>query len=140
MRRTQVICDAILNKSNQDKETVAQLIREGMVVAENGILEAKFPTVTTKQIYYMRNELKDAIDVTLACMEKVCTIAAQICKKHTPKHLQDRCERLAYVYYQADAMGVIVEKLVDDGYLIVPDEQTNLCVFGVKRRSNRDVK
>lgn len=133
MRRTQVICDGILQTSNQDDETVAQLIREGMIVVEHGILKAKFPTFTTRQAHYMWQNLRKVIDITVACMDKICTMTTEICKKYTPKHLQDRCERLSYVYYQADAMGIVVEKLVEDGYLIVPDEQTNLCVFGVKR-------
>jgi len=140
MRRTQVICDGILQTSNQDEETVAQLVREGMVVVEHGILKAKFPTFTTRQAHYMRQALKGAIDVTVECMDKICTMATEICRKYTPKHLQDRCERLAYVYYQADAMGIVVEKLVSDGYLIVPEERINLCVFGVKRLSNNDVQ
>ncbi len=140
IRRTQVICDGILKASNQDEETVAQLVREGMLVVEQGILKAKFPTFTTRQAYHMRQALKDAIYATVGCMDKICAMATEICKKYTPKHLQDRCERLAYVNYQADAMGIIVEKLVADGYLVVPEEQTNLCVFGVKRMSNSDIQ
>lgn len=135
---TQVICDGILNAaiSNQDEEIVAQLIRRDMVAVENGHIKTKFPTFTTKQAHYMRKMLKETIDATVECMDKICTMATEICKKYTPKHLQDRCERIAYVYYQADVMGIVVEKLVADGYLIVPKERTNLCVFGVKRLSS----
>ncbi len=134
---TQVICDGILNAtiSEQDEEIVAQLIRRGVVALENGILKAKFPTFTTKQAHYMRQKLKNVIDATVECMDKICTMATKICRKYTPKHLQDRCERLAYANYQADAMGIIVEKMVADGYLIVPEERTDLCVFGVRRLS-----
>ncbi len=138
---TQVICDGILNAaiSNQNEEIVAQLVCRGMVAVENGMLKAKFPTITTRQAHHMRQELKETIDATIECMDKICTMATKICKKHTPKHLQDRCEQLAYVYYQADTMGIAVEKLVDEGYLIVPEEQINLCVFGVKRLSNKNM-
>lgn len=134
---TQAICDGILNAqiSNQDEETIAQVVHRDMVAVENGKLKAKFPTFTTKQAYFMRQELKEVIDATVECMDKICTMASEICKKHTPKHLQNRCERLAYAYYQADAMGIVVEKMVADGYLIVPEERTNLCVFGVRRLS-----
>ena len=137
IRWTQVICDGILNTSisMQNEEAVAQLVGRGVVAVENGIIKAKFPTFTTRQAHYMRQELKKTIDATVECMDKICTMTTEICKKYTPKHLQDRCERLAYAYYQADAMGIIIEKLVADGYLIVPKEQTNLCVFGVKRLS-----
>ncbi len=137
MAWTQVICDGILNAalSEQNEEIVAQLIQRGMIAVENGVLKTKFPTFTTRQAHFMRQKLKKVIDATVECMDSICTMAAEICKKYTPKHLQDRSERLAYVYYQADTMGIIVEKLVADGYLIMPEEQTNLCVFGVKRLS-----
>ena len=83
----------------------------------------------------MRQQLKEAIDATMECMGKVCEMTTDICRKHTPKHLQDRCERLAYVCHQADVMGIVVEKLVADGFLTVPEEKTNLCIFGVRKLS-----
>lgn len=134
---TQAICDSILNAtlSDQNGETVAQLVRDGMVAVENGMLKAKFPTFTTRRAHYMRKELKNTINATVECMDKICTMATETCKKYTPKHLQDRCERLAYVYYQADVMGIVVEKLVADGFLTVPEEHTNLCIFGVRKLS-----
>ena len=52
------------------------------------------------------------------CMNEICCKAAIIFKKHTPKELKDRCEQLAYVCHQADAMGIIIEKLVEQGYLL----------------------
>jgi hypothetical protein len=33
-------------------------------------------------------------------------------------------------------MGIIVEKLVADKYLIVPEERTNLCMYGVIQKSD----
>lgn len=133
----QTLCDAILGNpvTEQNNEVVAQLICEGLVTEVEGILKANFPTFTSKQSYLMQQTLKEVIDSAIACTEKFCAMAAEICKKHTPKHLQDRCERLCYICHQADTMGIIVEKLVAEGYLIVPDKPTNLCIFGVKRLS-----
>lgn len=135
--QTQILCDAILNDqvSNKDPEGAAQLVQAGMLTVEDGKLKANFPTFTSKQHHRMQQELKEIIDATMECMEKICAMTTAICKKYTPKHLQDRCERMSYVFHQADAMGIIVEKLVADGYLLVPDTPTNLCVFGVRRLS-----
>jgi len=135
--RTELICDGILEMSleNQDKETLAQLVREGKLRVENGTLKANFPTLTTRQRHWMRQNLQQGIDAVMECMDKLCTMASAICKKYTPKHLQDRCERLSFVHRQADVMGIVAEKLVENGYLTVPDKPTNLCVFGVKRLS-----
>lgn len=139
-RETQILCDAILNVpiSNQDQEAVAKLVQAGMLTVEEGKLRANFPTFASQQCHWMRQMLKEAINATMECMDRICIMTTAICKKHTPKHLQDRCERMSYVFHQADAMGIIVEKLVADGYLVVPEERTNLCIFGVKRLSQAD--
>ena len=134
---TQIICDAILGApiSNQDQETVAQLVRENALTVEDGCLKANFPIFTSQQHFRMQQELQEIINITIGCMDKICAMTTAICKKYTPKHLQERSERMSYVYHQADAMGIIVEKLVADGFLFVPEKPTNLCVFGVKRFS-----
>lgn len=135
--RTQAICDGVLKApiTEHNKETVAQLVQEGMLRVEDGILKANFPTFNTRQSHYMRQQLKEAIDTTMECMGKICEMTSDICRKHTPKHLQDRYERLAYVCHEVDVMGIVVEKLVADGFLTVPEERTNLCIFGVRRLS-----
>ena len=132
--RVQTLCGSIRNASisGQNQETVAQLVQEGMITVEGEKIKAKFPTFTSEQHHRMQQELREIIDATIACMDKICAMTTAICKKYTPKHLQDRCERMSYVFHQADAMGIVVEKLVADGYLTVPKEPTNLCMFGVR--------
>ena len=134
---TEIICDGVLHMpiTDQNQETIAQLVQEGTVTVEDGKLKANFPTFNTRQSHYMRQQLKEAIDATMECMGKICEMTTDICRKHTPKHLQDRCERLAYVCHQADVMGIVVEKLVAEGFLTVPEEKTNLCIFGVRKLS-----
>lgn len=135
--RTLAVCNAILNKSleNQDEETVAQLVREGILAVESGKVCPKFPVLTTKDLHFMRKDLQEIIDLTCECMEKICGLATEIFKKYTPNSLRDKCERLCFVRHQADAMAIIVEKLIENKFLLVPQEKTNLCIFGVKRIS-----
>ena len=141
--RSDTLCDAILKRNIADctsQEVVAQLVKEGMVSVKDGILCANFPTLTSRENHYIREELKPITDIIVGCMEKVCSSAALLFKKHTPKELKEHCEQLAYVRYQADAMGIIIEKLVEDKFLIVPEKRTNLCMFGVKRYSENNSK
>ena len=136
--RSDTLCDAILKRNVNDctsEEVIAQLVNEGMIKVKDGKLNANFPTLTSQENHYIREELKPITDIIVNCMEKICSSAAILFKKHTPKQLKEHCEQLAYVRYQADAMGIIVENLVSDGFLIVPEERTNLCIFGVKRNS-----
>lgn len=134
--RSDILCDAILNEnvdSCASKETVAQLVNEGMITVKDGMLNPNFPTFTSKQNHLIREDLKPITGRVVTCMDEICSSAAVLFKKQTPKELKEHCEQLAYVRYQADAMGIIVENLVDDGYLAVPEKRTNLCVYGVKK-------
>jgi len=134
---TEILCDGIRNAplSDQDRDTVAELVQAGALRIEDGRLKADFPTFTGRQHRQMQQALQEMILTAVDCMDKICKMSTGILKKYAPKHLQDRCERMSYVYHQADAMGIIVEKLVADGFLQVPEERTNLCFFGVKRLS-----
>lgn len=135
--RSSALCDAILQRgtTENNSEAVAGLVSHGYVTVEEGTLHAQFPTFTSRANFEMKNQLREIMDRTIMCMETICRSAAQIFKKHTPPPLRDRCEQLCYVRHQADAMGIIVEKLIEDGYLIVPDTQANLTMYGVKRLS-----
>lgn len=134
--RSDILCDAVI-KERADlcaaKETLAQLVNESMITVKDGILNANFPTLTSKQNYLIGEDLKPITDRVVTCMDEICSSAAAIFNKHTPKELKEHCEQVAYVRYQADAIGIIVENLVADGYLTVPDKKTNLCMYGVKR-------
>lgn len=134
--RSDILCDAVIKESADlcaSKETVVQLVNEGMITVKDGILNANFPTFTSKENHLIREDLKPLTDRVVTCMDEICSSAAALFSKHTPKELKKYCEQLAYVRYQADAMGIIVENLVDDGYLTVPEKRTNLCVYGVKK-------
>lgn len=138
--RSDTLCDAILEKNVNDcksQEVIAQLVKEEMITVQNGVLKANFPTFTSKENYHIRNDLKPITVKIVDCMDKICTGAAALFKKHTPKELKDHCEQLAYIRYQADAMGVIVENLVAEGYLTIPEKRENLCVYGVKLAKNK---
>lgn len=136
--RTERMCDAILGNTVQsDDMAVAQLVSENMINITDNKLSANFPVFTSRDDYLMREQLKEIIDATVVCMQEICIKATEIFKKHSPKYFEDKCEQLCYIRHQADAMAIIVQKLVGDGYLTVPDERTNLTIFGVKKVSNQ---
>lgn len=136
--RTERMCDAILGKAVQpDDIVVAQLVSENMIKVTDGKLSANFPVFTSRDDYLMREQLKEIIADTVNCMDEICNLAASIFRRHTPRNLLDKCEQLCYIRHQADAMAIIIQKFVDEGYLVIPDKRTNLTVFGVKHLSDK---
>ena len=81
----------------------------------------------------MAGQLKEIIQLTAECMEKICEMACEIFNKHTPKYFRNRYDHLCYVRHATDTMGIIMEKLVADQFLFIPKEQTNLCMYGVRK-------
>ena len=111
----------------------AQLIAEGFITVEDRILKANFPVFTGDQDTEMANQLEEIIHLTTVCMEKICKMACEIFNKHTPKYFHNRYDHLCYVRHAIDTMGIMMEKLVQNQFLIVPEERTNLCMYGVRR-------
>ncbi len=129
------ICDAILQKplTEQNEETVAQLVAEGFITTKDRILKANFPVFTSTQGTEMAGQLKEIIQLTAECMEKICEMACEIFNKHTPKYFRNRYDHLCYVRHATDTMGIIMEKLVADQFLFIPKERTNLCMYGIRK-------
>ena len=129
------ICDAILQKplTEQNEETVAQLVAEGFITTKDRILKANFPVFTSTQGTEMAGQLKEIIQLTAECMEKICEMACEIFNKHMPKYFRNRYDHLCYVRHATDTIGIIMEKLVADQFLFVPKERTNLCMYGVRK-------
>lgn len=132
--RTGVVLDAVLEKCTEyhEKESVAQLVSEGMISVIDDRMKAEFPVLSEKDNELLKNKLEVLIDAVQGCMEKICEQASVILKKYTPEHLKDKCEYVCYLCHQSAAIGFIMEELVKIGYLKVPDERKNLCIYGVK--------
>lgn len=138
INRFETLADSILNRpvSDQNKDDVAQLASEGYLTVESGKTKANFPVLTSMDRFYMQKKLQPIIDLAMECMENICQLSYDVGKDHTPKHLQDKCKQICYVCHQGDAMGMIVEKLVSNKYLVVPNERANLCMYGVIQKSD----
>ena len=66
-------------------------------------------------------------------MVKVCDLAAQTLKDFIPKALFNQGAQLAFIHHQMDVTAFIIETMVAMNWLVIPEENEKLCVFGVKR-------
>lgn len=127
--------DAVLQKpADEDNDMLVRLIGEGFIKCEDGKTRANFP-VFPEDVFEgdLRRLLQPLADDVCACMLEACDIAAAVLKKHAPKQLHAKCDRLAAVHYQMDIMAFIVETMVQKGMLAMPKGDAKPCVFGVKK-------
>ncbi len=67
-------------------------------------------------------------------MREICDIACETLKDYVPKALTDKCGQLSAIHHQMDVMAYIIEEMVKNGQLIIPEEKANVCIFGVDER------
>lgn len=134
IERVEALCNAILEKPvDENDEATVQLLQEGFVKINDGKLKATFPVFTHESMVELCKMLSPLSVKVTECMDEICKQASTILNKYTPEHLKDKCEQLCYIRHQAEAMAIIVEQLVEKGYLVVPEEKVNLCMYGVIR-------
>lgn len=130
----QAMCDAILEKpADQNNEMIIKLIREGFISSHDGKLSAEFPVFSSDMIDNIKKMLEPIVEEICSCMIEICDLAAQTLKEYVPKALLDQCDQLAFIHHQMDVMAFIIETMVERNYLVIPEENEKLCVFGVKK-------
>ena len=127
--------DAVLEKqADENNDMLIQFINEGYIISDNGRLSANFP-VFTEAVFEndVRNLLKPIYETVRDCMLESCEQAAAIVKNHAPKALHAKCGQAATFHYQNYVLAFIVENMVAQGFLKLPQPDEKPCVFGVKR-------
>lgn len=131
----EAMCGAILEKeADPNNEMLIRLMDEGFISCHNGKLSAEFPVFSANQLNgAIWQILQPAVREVTAYMTEACELAAQMLKHTVPQALLDRCDSLAFIRHRMDVMALVIEKMVEQGQLIVPEENEKLCVFGVKQ-------
>ncbi len=135
VERTRVILDAVLGKDigPHQKEIIAQLVSEEMILVEDDVMKANFPVLSRKENAQIKSLVQELVDTVQNCMQEICEYAADILEKHVPESLKDQCRYICFLRHQGDTIGIIMEELVKIGYLKIPEERKNLCIYGVKK-------
>ena len=58
--------------------------------------------------------------------------AEKILAEHAPVALKDQCGDIAKIHHRLDVAAFLMEELIKENKLIVPNEKTPLCIWGVK--------
>lgn len=123
----------LFKKADENNEQLIRLINEGVISSDNGKLSPNFPVFTEEVFHQIQEVLAPMTCEACSCMAHICDIAEEMLKDYVPKALKDRCGQLARINYQMDVMALIMETMVGNGQLSIPDKEVNLCMFGVTR-------
>lgn len=131
--KAEAMCDAVLgNEPNKDNKTLPWLIENKFILSDGNILTANFPVFDKIGYDKVCSIIKDMSEMVAECMMQVADEATQILTKHAPKHVKKQCEVIARIHHQLDVAAYLMNAIIENGKLVVPDEKVPLCVFGVR--------
>ncbi len=133
----EAMCDSALFKAaNENNSELLRLIDSGFINSDNGFLMPLFPVFSTKQFLESKKILSPVTDICRDCINIVCEHAAEVLQKEVPNGLKNYSKLFAHVWYQLEVMAQVMERIVDLGFLAIPNVRKNLCAFAVKMESD----
>lgn len=132
--KTEALCDAILGKdANKENPTLAWLIENKFILCENNKLSANFIVFEGDIFDKVTCILSDIIEEVANCMIDISDKAEKILAQHAPAALKEQCGDIAKIHHRLDVAAFLMEELIKENKLILPNEKTPLCIWGVKK-------
>ena len=137
----QAMNDAVLGtKPDPNNDMLPRLIDEGFIAVEEGRLAAQFAVFTQEQFDAAKQVVAPIAAKMAGHIRVVCAEAGRRLKARSPKGMANRCEQVACVRYQMEMLAFVVEALVENGALPMPEEGEKAAVFGVAKGSQREAE
>lgn len=132
-KKAEAMCDAILERTpDKDNETLPWLIENKFISSDGERLKANFPVFDTDSYNKVCEIIKDMSEIVADCMIKISNQAADILSEHAPKSVKDQCGVIAKIHHRMAVAAILMENLIENKRLLIPDEKIPLCVWGVR--------
>ena len=115
-------------------DALKEILTEGIVNLVNGRLSANFPVFDEDEYNAIVDTLSPVIEKVIGIMKDYSDTAAALLSEHCPPSVRDRCDTIAAINYRLDTAAIIIEELISDGVLTVPDKKLPLTVWGVRAK------
>lgn len=121
-RYTDIYCDICRGEkkdfSEYDLEAIAEMIKKGYVISENGFYRATVPVYTPAQYDQIISMAKEYTTVELEpTIHELEATAARILEAHTPKHLTDQVPGIASNDALCNTVGIPATILIERHFL-----------------------
>lgn len=131
--KTEALCNAILGEdANKENPTLPWLIENKFILCENNKLSANFIVFERDIFDKVTYILSNIIEEVANCMINISDKAEKILAEHAPASLKSQCGDIAKIHHRLDVAAFLMEELIKENKLIVPNEKTPLCIWGVK--------
>jgi len=132
--KSEALCDAILcREANKENPTLPWLMEHNFILCDNNKLSANFPVFDSDVFAELCLLLSETIEEVTNCMIDISDKAEKILSEHAPAPLKDQCKDIVKIHHRFDVAAFLLEELIKENKLTVPNEQTPLCMWGVKK-------
>ncbi|MCM1054081.1 MAG: sigma-70 family RNA polymerase sigma factor [Bacteroides sp.] len=130
--KAEAICDAVLEKdANYENPALQWLIDQRFILCEDNKLSANFLVFDSDIFKKVSDILSDIIEETANCMINISNKAEKILAEHVPSYLIGQCGDIAKIHHRFDVAAFLLEELIKENKLVVPNERMPLCMWGV---------
>jgi len=132
--KTEAICDAILEKdADKNNPALPWLIEHHFVHCREEKLFANFLVFQSHVFEQVVSILSEVIEEVASCMVDISSKAEKILAEHAPVSVKDQCGDIAKIHHRLDVAAFLMEELIKEEKLTVPNEKTPLCIWGVRK-------
>ncbi len=132
--KSEAMCDAILGREvNEENPTIPWLIEHKFISCKDNKLSANFPVFDNDGVEKLSSMLGEVSEEVANCMIDISNKAEKILAEHAPASVKDQCGEIAKIHHRLDVTAFLLEYLVEQKKLIVPNEEMPLCVWGVRQ-------
>lgn len=122
-RYINILCDIARGDCGKfgeyDLEAVADMIRMGYVRREGESFAVNMPVYTAEQYARVQDMAKAFVTETMGqTVAELLAATTAVLREHTPKHLQDQVELVAYVEKHFNAVSAPALRMIEEGKLV----------------------
>jgi len=131
--RAEAMCDAILGKAaNEENSTLPELIEGGFVSCTDGSLSANFPVFDSSVFEELCTLLQPISEAVADCMIEISSRAEKLLSEYVPASVKTQCGDIVKIHHSLAVAAILLETLIEEKKLSVPETRIPLCVWGVK--------
>ena len=132
--KAEAMCDAILGReADTENPALPWLIEHHFILSEGQTLSANFPVTDAPVFEKLLSILSDVSEDVANCMIEISDKAERILIDHVPPSVREQCGDIAKIHHRLDVSAFLMESLIRENKLTVPNEEVPLCVWGVRR-------
>ena len=130
---TEAMCSAVLHEeADRGNPALPWLIEHRFILNEGGKLSANFLTFDAAVYEKLQELIAPAVETVAGCMTDISDRAEKLLLQYVPASVKGQCSAIAKIHHRLDVAAFLMEELIRGQKLLVPDEETPLCVWGVK--------